>query len=192
MPTLAPPTRRQSDVHLQLLQSVHIASPCPARWEDMRGDDKVRHCDLCNLNVHNLSNMDTDEVAALLARVGHERVCAGMWKRADGTIITQNCPVGLAKARARVARAAGRIAAALGLVIGAAAATAGLDHNGRWAEWGWAIRLSNLSPVQWIRDRVGRSVAPPVNYFGGGVVELPRWTPPPPGAGGQIVGPHWR
>lgn len=196
MPTLVSPTTTRSDptrsdIHLQLLQSVRIASPCPARWEDMVGDDKIRHCELCNLNVHNLSNMDEDEVRALLSRVGGERVCAGMWKRADGTIITRNCPVGLAKARARVAKAAGRIAAAIGLIIGAGAATARVDRDGRWSEWGWAIRLRQLPAVQWARDHLTPKSTPPTGQmFLAGDIAGPASPAPPPDAKGRVFGPN--
>jgi hypothetical protein len=154
----------------------------------MRGDDKVRHCAQCDLNVHNLSAMDEGEVRELLARAGEERVCAGMWKRADGTIITKNCPVGVAKARARLVKAAGRVAAALGLVIGAGAAAARTDRDGRWADWGWAIRLKELSGVQWVRDWV--RPRPPAQIYLGGLIVGPSSTPPPPARSGSL-GPHF-
>lgn len=42
-------------VHLDVLKNCRIASPCSARWEDMAGDDKRRHCCHCDLNVQNLA-----------------------------------------------------------------------------------------------------------------------------------------
>ena len=33
---------------------LRIASPCPANWDQMSGDDCVRFCDLCNLHVYNI------------------------------------------------------------------------------------------------------------------------------------------
>jgi hypothetical protein len=80
-----------SDVHLDLLDNFRIASPCPMRWEDMRGDEKVRHCDDCNLKVTNLSAMTRAEATVFVANV-NGRVCAGFWRRADGTILTRDCP----------------------------------------------------------------------------------------------------
>ena len=40
-----------------LLDQVGIASPCTASWEAMAGDDRVRFCRQCSLNVYNLSGM---------------------------------------------------------------------------------------------------------------------------------------
>lgn len=99
---------------LPVLPRVQIASPCSARWEDMKGDEVTRHCAQCDLDVHNLSAMTSPEAEAFLqARVGAGRVCARFYRRADGTVLTKDCPVGLALLRRRAARAAGRIAAAV-------------------------------------------------------------------------------
>jgi hypothetical protein len=71
-----------------------IASPCPASWDDMEGDDRVRFCGECELNVYNLSAMTESEALKLIAeREG--RVCVRMYKREDGTVMTRDCPVGL-------------------------------------------------------------------------------------------------
>jgi len=109
-------------ISLPLLDRVRIAAPCPARWEEMTGDDRVRHCGLCRLNVYNLSGMSRGEAEALLSRHFEadgaskgERVCAQVFRRADGTVMTTECPVGLAAVRARARRAAVRLAAAVGL-----------------------------------------------------------------------------
>ena len=48
------------------LKRVQIASPCKADWDKMDGDERVRHCQLCNLNVFNISEMTTDEAVKLL------------------------------------------------------------------------------------------------------------------------------
>jgi hypothetical protein len=100
-------------ITLPLLQQVQVASPCPARWEDMKGDEVTRHCAQCDLQVHNLSAMTEAEAQAFLqARLGKGRVCARFHRRQDGTILTQDCPVGLALWRRRAVGAAFRIAAA--------------------------------------------------------------------------------
>ena len=44
------------------LNNLRIASPCPADWEKMVGDERVRHCAECNLNVYNLSAMTERQV----------------------------------------------------------------------------------------------------------------------------------
>lgn len=85
------------------LDLIQIASPCTANWDAMKGDERMRHCEECQLNVFNISDMTRDEATAFLAeRTG--RTCVRMFKRADGTVITRDCPVGLAALRARLVR----------------------------------------------------------------------------------------
>jgi hypothetical protein len=75
-------------------QNVRIASPCSADWTLMKGDDRVRYCPACNLKVYNLSAMPEREAQALVTR-REGRLCVRFYRRKDGTILTQNCPVGL-------------------------------------------------------------------------------------------------
>lgn len=183
-----------ADVHLALLESVRIASPCHVRWDDMSGDDMVRHCASCNLNVHNLSAMSREETEALFSRAKESgsRLCAGMFKRTDGTIILQDCPVGLAAARARVVRLCGRIAAAVALLLGAAVGSS-RAASARWEEWGWAMRLKNAPPIQWVKQRVCPSSGR--GGWVGGVVCLPSSAPPPSQVSNTppdfSIGPHF-
>lgn len=74
-----------------------IASPCDQNWADMSGDDKCRFCSLCEKSVYNLSSMTSDEVTALIT--GDETVCTRVFKRPDGTVLTEDCPVGLKQVR---------------------------------------------------------------------------------------------
>lgn len=109
-----------SDIRLSLLDQVEIASPCSARWEDMAGDDRSRHCAECNLDVYNLSAMSRDAAESFLSeRLGAGRVCVQLYRRSDGTILTQDCPVGLAAIRARARRTAVRVAAAIVALVSA-------------------------------------------------------------------------
>jgi hypothetical protein len=86
-----------------MLPKLKIATPCPADWNKMIGDDKVRFCSLCNLNVYNLSAMTEPEALKILqSRDG--RLCARMYQRADGTVLTQDCPVGIRAAYRRMTR----------------------------------------------------------------------------------------
>jgi hypothetical protein len=94
---------------------LRIASPCSVDWETMSGDERMRHCQLCRLNVYNISEMTEPEVRALFTE-SEGRVCARLYKRADGTVITKDCPVGFRAYQKRAARAAGAaLAAILGL-----------------------------------------------------------------------------
>ncbi len=98
------------------LDDIDIASPCRAAWDDMNGSDTVRHCGLCQLNVYNLSGMSRDEAEELIQQnEGH--VCVRFLRRSDGTVLTQDCPVGLAAVRRKLRRAAMRCAALLALIF---------------------------------------------------------------------------
>jgi hypothetical protein len=81
----------------------------------MAGSERIRHCAECNLNVYNLSAMTTREVQELVAASQRDqrRLCARFYRRADGTMITQDCPRGLRAAARRVARVAAAILSAL-------------------------------------------------------------------------------
>jgi hypothetical protein len=74
-----------------------IAAPCNVGWENMKGDDRVRFCGQCQLNVYNTSVMTPAEINDLLSQEGSP--CLRLFRRSDGTMITENCPVGLRKIR---------------------------------------------------------------------------------------------
>src|SRR5690242_6929723 len=85
---------------IPLLQNVRVASPCSASWQDMTPiqGERVRFCDGCRKRVYNLSAMGQAEAEGLLrAHEGH--LCVRYYRRRDGTILTTDCPVGLAAAR---------------------------------------------------------------------------------------------
>ncbi len=82
------------------LNNVKIASPCSANWNEMYGDDRKRFCGECKLNVYNLSGM-TREAAETLLQNSEGRLCVRFYKRPDGTVLTEDCPVGWAKVKQR-------------------------------------------------------------------------------------------
>lgn len=88
------------------LDRVRVASPCPASWENMTGDDRVRFCQQCQLQVYNISEMTRGQAEALIART-EGRICARLYRRSDGTVLTKDCPVGLRAFRRRISRMAG-------------------------------------------------------------------------------------
>lgn len=93
------------------VDDIRIASPCRVSWEQMVGDDRVRHCGECNLNVFNLSEMTRHGAEQLIAsREG--RLCVRFYRRSDGTILTRDCPKGLRALRERVSRIAGVVLSA--------------------------------------------------------------------------------
>jgi hypothetical protein len=99
-------------VNINRLDHLRVASPCPANWDQMSGDDRVRFCDLCNLHVYNIARLTRREAEALMAKT-EGRICARLYRRADGTVITKDCPVGLRAIRRRAARITGAVFAAM-------------------------------------------------------------------------------
>jgi hypothetical protein len=90
----------RSRAKLDVLNNIHIASPCPARWDQMSGDERVRACGACNKNVYNVSHMTRAEAEALFVeKEGH--LCLRYYQRADGTILLKDCAIGLTKKRRR-------------------------------------------------------------------------------------------
>ena len=78
----------------------------------MQGDDRVRYCESCELQVYNIAAMTPREAASLIAH-SEGRLCARLYRRADGTVITKDCPVGLRAIRRRAARMTAAAFAAL-------------------------------------------------------------------------------
>jgi len=72
-----------------------------ADWNQMMGDERVRFCSACNLNVYNLSAMNRSDAESLIVR-NEGRLCVKFYRRRDGSIITRDCPVGLRAIRDRV------------------------------------------------------------------------------------------
>ncbi len=99
-----------------MLESLRIAAPCPARWDDMIGDDRTRFCHGCAKDVHDLSKFTREEAEALLKQHGHG-TCVRLTRRADGTVITGDCPVGTQRRRRRAAAVA--IASSVALSVAA-------------------------------------------------------------------------
>lgn len=160
---------------LSILDQVEVASPCSESWERMTGDERVRHCAKCDLDVFNLSEMTRADAEALLrARWGvGKRLCVRLYKRADGTVITQDCPVGLARIRRRIARisaiAAGLLFAALGVDLlharrsGAAeleASTPG-SRVKQWVSNSWLAPSPTPVPQPYTQVAGGISAPPP-------------------------------
>jgi hypothetical protein len=87
------------------LDNIRIASPCSAEWNGMFGSDRKRFCGDCKLNVYNLSDMSRPEAENLILN-SEGRLCVRFFRRADGTILTKNCPIGWAAVKQRASRVA--------------------------------------------------------------------------------------
>ncbi len=102
-----------------MLDRIQIASPCPMRWDQMDGDARQRYCSQCHKSVYDLSQISRPEALALLERgmAAGELPCVQLFRRADGTVITSDCSVGLRSWGQRLGlRAAALIVACLSLV----------------------------------------------------------------------------
>lgn len=100
------------------LDSVRVASPCNADWDQMNGNDRARFCGQCNQNVYNLSSMTKTEAELLIGRT-EGRLCVRYFCRADGSIMTRDCPIGLRAFRRRMSYVARAVSSAvLGFLAG--------------------------------------------------------------------------
>jgi hypothetical protein len=96
------------------LDRIRIASPCKSDWNQMYGDDRRRFCSECKLNVHNLSGMTRNEAETLLMN-SDGSLCVRFYRRRDGTVLTQDCPVGWKALKRKASRTA---VAACSLIAG--------------------------------------------------------------------------
>ena len=100
------------------LTNVSVAAPCPADWDSMIGGNRVRFCSQCQLNVYNLSAMSRFEAESLIVRT-EGRLCVRFYRRRDGSILTDNCPVGLRALKRRASRVKKAVASSvLGFLAG--------------------------------------------------------------------------
>lgn len=119
---------------LELLAHVRVAAPCPMKWSEMQGNEKKRLCQQCNLHVYKVSELTSTEAVALFKKSSSERVCAQLFHRLDGTVMTKDCPsawsVGLSEAILRVGKPVGIVSTMLVLSLAAAIAFVTLfgDH----------------------------------------------------------------
>ncbi len=157
-------------VALSILDRIEIASPCHASWEKMAGDDRSRFCGECRLNVYNIAAMTRSEAEALiLEKEGH--LCARIFRRADGTVLTRDCPVGIRALRRRAAAGLARVGAACAMMLGVLLTLAGARGAG--------LRARQMKPFSTICEWV--SPAPPT--VTGAVAGGLRYIPPPPTTG---------
>jgi hypothetical protein len=94
------------------LDNVRIATPCNADWDQMIGNERTRFCGQCSLNVYNLSGMTRSEAESLIGN-SEGRLCIRYYRRKDGSILTQDCPVGLAAIRRRMSAVARAVSSAV-------------------------------------------------------------------------------
>ena len=60
-------------------------------WDDLVGNDRIRYCGKCKLNVYNLADMAPPEVEAIVRRT-EGRLCGRLYLRGDRTASLRDCP----------------------------------------------------------------------------------------------------
>jgi len=176
------------------LHTLKVASPCHADWDEMQGDAQVRFCGGCRKSVYNLSEMTHDEAQALVNRL-EGRLCVRFYARADGTLLTQDCPVGLRAVRRKLVKklsyaAAVLLSCASGLLCGMGPAQA-VTHAKKQA-----VRQHSAKPPRGLTSTAGvpslprphlmGKIAPPIHTTKNpGQFPLPQ---PPGGMGGAYMG----
>ena len=149
------------------LNQIRVASPCSAEWSGMLGDDQVRHCGDCKLHVYNLSAMSLQQITDLLEKK-EGRVCVRFYRRADGTVITDDCPTGLAAVRRKMALMA---TALTGLL-----ATLGFGMFANRGAMARTLRASVLGHINVVRQLADWMAPQPSPAIMGGI--RPMYQPP--------------
>jgi hypothetical protein len=98
----------------QILSNIQVASPCHESWDGMHGDGRVRFCNSCQKRVYNLSALSAEQATSVIRQ--HEgNLCVRLFLRRDGTVLTQDCPIGSRRLLVRASRF-GKTASALALL----------------------------------------------------------------------------
>jgi hypothetical protein len=103
------------------LETLRVVSPCLEGWERMTGDDRTRHCQGCEKNVFDVSQLSRDEAERLLERTNGD-VCVRLTRRPDGSIVTRVSDPVAPVVPIRLRRAGPVAVAAMGLMLGVSGA----------------------------------------------------------------------
>ena len=143
------------------LNNVTIPSPCTADWNSMIGNDQVRFCEHCNLDVHNLSLMTRNQAERLVARA-NGRLCVRYHHDAAGQPLTLPVRQKLHHIGRRVSR------------IAAGAFTATLSVTSAVAQQSENFQSSSLNPPNATqpnaRYSLGSRIAGTIADQNGGVI----------------------
>jgi len=165
---------------------LRIASPCTESWNSMTGDERVRHCVKCKPNVFNLKEPKGDEIRPLLPK-SEGKVCGRVYRRADGTVLTKDCPTGVAALRKK---ALGALTMAVALLLGVVGWRLGKSREcATGSNESWFDRVVTSRFVDAREELRGtRTFGPMVNELWpqevtmGAIVALPPSPAPTPGA----------
>lgn len=115
------------------MAKLKVASPCPMLWDrlDKTEERGVRFCRECRKNVYNLIEISEADLNNLLTgATAGDSLCLRLYQRADGTVITNDCPVGLKKVREFWQRMKTGAVASLAFLISSTPAALGQNKDG--------------------------------------------------------------
>lgn len=69
-----------------------IENPCLVPWSYMKGDDISRYCEACDLNVHNLSALNSNEIDVFVETHRGQNVCINVNYDERGAVKTDTRP----------------------------------------------------------------------------------------------------
>lgn len=69
------------------LEQIRVARPCPASWDAMEGDERMRFCGGCRKYVHNLSALPRQQAERLICEAAG-RLCVRFERDERGNIVT--------------------------------------------------------------------------------------------------------
>ncbi|HWB18977.1 MAG TPA: hypothetical protein VG711_01660 [Phycisphaerales bacterium] len=172
---------------VSLVQRIEVASPCPAKWEEMVGDERSRFCAECKLNVYDFSAMTEEEGEKLIIEK-EGKLCGRIYRRADGKVLTKDCPVGWRLVKRKMVMAGIRAAAAVVFVCVAVGSAVGMLTSGARAKLfpNGAVGVRN-GQVKWNAPAINgyQHTVEAMRRWLGPAVAVPPRVPPPPG--GLIV-----
>ena len=172
------------------LNNLKVASPCSQDWNAMIGDNRKRYCGECKLNVFNLSGMSRAEAENLIMNA-EGRLCVKFYKRADGSVITQDCPVGWARVKQRTRAYVTALASLIFTFFGALGLVAAFKKTSEPAIMG-AIPVSTATPQRTMgkiagNDNSNGKVEEEPQFLMGNIApQMPRQTPKSEQVVGQI------
>ncbi|HEY5923148.1 MAG TPA: hypothetical protein VIV11_15825 [Kofleriaceae bacterium] len=98
-----------------------LATPCAANWDDMKGNDRVRHCGQCKKNVYNFAALTREQIERLV-HLNEGKLCVRFFVRADGTMVTKDCKLDIHVRKRKLVAELGAAAVAAGALAAAGGA----------------------------------------------------------------------
>ncbi len=158
------------------LKNISVASPCSQDWNAMIGGERKRYCGDCKLNVYNLSGMSRTEAENLLSN-SEGRLCVRFYQRADGSVLTQDCPVGWRAVKARMTKMATAFASLIFGLIGGLSLNSYMKDSNNQTMGSMIPQISN-SNIEIEKPEIMMG-AMPANYATMGNIAFPTPAPSP-------------